>query len=40
MNCDFKNLMPVYRVSFDRYNSNEKEKKVLKAATLLKHRKD
>lgn len=27
MNCDFKNLMPVYRVSFDRYNSNEKEKK-------------
>ena len=32
--------MPVYRVSFDRYNSNEKEKKVLRLATLLKHRKD
>ena len=40
MNRDFKNLMPVYRVSFDRYNSNEKEKKVLRVATLLKHRKD
>lgn len=32
--------MPVYRVSFDRYNSNGKEKKVLRLATLLKDRKD
>ena len=40
MNHDFKNLMAVYRVAFDRYNSNEKEKKMLRVATVSKYRKD